>query len=125
MTGYSEKRAKTKPLKSVDGDNGCAGEMRRRFIVGELGAEDRIKVKNPEVPIWRTKAEFLKKAKRIKLRANYRALNETCHSVLKKITGSIVRAITVKMQNIEVAFKILAYAAYSKTKILLTFRVFY
>lgn len=103
-----------KPLKSLDADKGYTGEEHRRIVVEECGAEDRIKVKNPDVPIWRTKGEYLKKRKRRKLRANYRALNETYHSVLKKITGSTVRAIGVKMQNTEIAFKVLACSAYRR-----------
>ena len=114
-----------KPFKSFDGDKGYTGEGHRRIIVEECDAEDRIKVKNPEVPIWRTKGEYLKKAKRRKLRANYRALNETYHSVLKKMTGSCVRAIKVKMQNLEIAFKVLACSAYRRAKSLFFWEVFY
>lgn len=114
-----------KPFKSFDGDKGYTGEEHRRIIVEECRAEDRIKIKNPDVPIWRTKGEYLKKAKRRKLRANYRSLNETYHSVLKKITGSCVRAIRVKMQNIEIAFKVLACSAYRRAKCLFFREVFY
>src|SRR3989344_7893673 len=61
-----------KPLKSLDADKGYTKEELRRLVVEECHAEDRIKVKNPEVPIWRTKGTYLKRAKRRKLRANYR-----------------------------------------------------
>jgi hypothetical protein len=100
-----------KRLKSLDADKGYTNEELRRLVVEECGAEDRIKVKNPDVPIWRTKGMYLKKAKRRKLRANYRALCETYHSVLKRVTGSTVRALSVRMQNKEVAFKVLACSA--------------
>jgi hypothetical protein len=100
-----------KPLKSLDADKGYTKEELRRIVVEECDAEDRIKVKNPETPVWRTNGEYLKKAKRRKLRANYRSLCETYHSVLKRVTGSTVRAVTVKMQNKEVAFKVLACSA--------------
>ena len=100
-----------KPLKSLDADKGYTKEELRHVVVEECGAEDRIKVKNPEVPIWRTKGTYLKKAKRRKLRANYRSLCETYHSVLKRVTGSMVRASSVRMQNKEVAFKVLACSA--------------
>jgi hypothetical protein len=114
-----------KPFKSFDGDKGYTGEEHRRIIIEECRAEDRIKVKNPEVPIWKTKGEYLKKAKRRKLRANYRSLNETYHSVLKKMTGSCVRAIRVKMQNLEISFKVLACSAYRRAKCLFFTEVFY
>ena len=100
-----------KKIRSLDADKGYTQEQLRKLVVEECLAEDRIKVKNPEVPVWKTKGEYLKKAKRRKLRANYRALCETYHSVLKRITGSMVRAVKVSMQNREVAFKVLACSA--------------
>lgn len=100
-----------KRIKSLDADKGYTKEDLRRFVVEKCMAEDRIKIKNRDVPIWKTKGEYLKKAKRKKLRANYRALCETFHSVLKRVTGSSVRSVRVSMQNKEVAFKVLACSA--------------
>lgn len=119
------KAYKIKPFKSFDGDKGYTGEEHRRIVVEECNAEDRIKIKNPETPIWRTHGEYLKKAKKRKLKANYRALCETYHSVLKKITGSTVRAVTVKMQNTEIAFKILACSAHRRAITLFKKELFY
>lgn len=119
------KAHKIKPLKSLDGDKGYTGEDHRKVVVEECGAEDRIKVKNPEVPIWKTKGTYLKKAKRRKLRANYRSLCETYHSVLKRVTGSTVRAIKVQMQNKEVGFKVLACSALRRAITSLFKEVFY
>lgn len=114
-----------KALKSLDADKGYTKEQLRKVVVKECKSEDRIKVKNPEVPIWRTKGEYLKKAKRRKLKANYRALCETYHSVLKRVTGSTVRAVKVSMQNKEVAFKILACSALRRAVTSLFREVFY
>lgn len=114
-----------KKIKSLDADKGYTKEALRKLVVEKCHAEDRIKVKNPEVPIWRTKGEYLKKAKRRKLRANYRSLCETYHSVLKRVTGSTVRAVTVKMQNTEVAFKVLACSALRRAITFLFKEVFY
>jgi hypothetical protein len=114
-----------KALKSLDADKGYTKDELRRIVVEECDAEDRIKVKNPEVPVWRTKGEFLKKAKRKKLKANYRSLCETFHSVLKRVTGSTVRAITVRMQNKEVAFKVLACSALRRAASSLFKELFY
>jgi len=119
------KAHRIKALKSLDADKGYTKDELRRIVVEECGAEDRIKVKNPDVPIWRTKGEFLKKAKKKKLRANYRSLNETYHSVLKRVTGSMVRAITVRMQNKEVAFKVLACSALRRAMSSLFKELFY
>lgn len=93
------KAHRIKRIRSLDGDKGYTGEKLRKFVVEKCKAEDRIKVKNPEVPIWRTKGQYLKLAKKRKLRKNYRSLCETYHSVLKRVTGSQVRATTVRMQN--------------------------
>ena len=114
-----------KKIKSLDADKGYTKEALRRFVVEKCHAEDRIKVKNPDVPIWRTKGEYLKKAKRKKLRANYRSLCETYHSVLKRVTGSTVRAVKVSMQNKEVAFKVLACSALHRAATSLFKEVFY
>ena len=119
------KAHRIKPLKSLDADKGYTKEGLRKLVVEECGAEDRIKVKNPEVPIWRTRGEYLKKAKRRKLRANYRSLCETYHSVLKRVTGSTVRSIKVNMQNKEVAFKVLACSALRRAMSSLFNEVFY
>jgi len=119
------KAHKIKPIKSLDADKGYTKEGLRKIVVEECKGEDRIKVKNPETPIWRTKGEYLKKAKRRKLKANYRALCETYHSVLKRITGSMVRASTVKMQNKEVAFKVLACSALRRAMSSLFKELFY
>ena len=105
------KAHRIKPLRSFDADKGYPKEELRRVVVEECGAEDRIKVKYPDVPIWRTTGEYLKRAKRRHLRANYRAGCETYHSVLKRITGSAVRAVDVRMQNKEVGLKVLACSA--------------
>jgi hypothetical protein len=95
---------RVKRLKSLDADKGYTGEKLRQLVVDKCHAEDRIKVRNPETPVWRTKGRYLKRAKRRKLRANYRSLCETYHSVLKRVTGSTVRAVTTRMQNRQVAF---------------------
>lgn len=119
------KAHKIKPLKSLDADKGYTKEKLRKIVVEECSAEDRIKVKNPEVPIWRTRGKYLKRAKRRKLRANYRSLCETYHSVLKRITGSTVRSIKVSMQNKEVAFKVLACSALRRAMSSLFKELFY
>jgi len=114
-----------KRFKSFDGDKGYTGEEHRRIVVEECHAEDRIKVKNPDVPIWKTKGYYLKQRKKRRLRANYRSLNETYHSVLKKVMGSMIRAVTVKMQNREVGFKVLACSVYRRALHMLKSEVFY
>ena len=114
-----------KPIRSLDADKGYTKEELRQLVVEECQAQDRIKVKNQEVPIWRTEGQFLKSAKRHKLKANYRALCESYHSVLKRVTGSTVRSITTRMQNRQVSFKIFATAALRQAGGALNIEVFY
>ena len=102
-----------KKIKSVDADKGYDAEENHRMVVEDLQAEDRIRLKNKDKPIWRTKGEYRKKAKRRikRLRRNYRSKNETTFSVLKRVNGSTVRSIRVSMQNKEVLLKEIVYNA--------------
>lgn len=107
------KTKSVKPAKSMDGDKGYDSEKNRRIVVEELNAEDRIKIKNKDVPVHRTKGRYRKARKRRRLRANYRSLCETYHSH-KRVVGSTVRATKVKSQNQEIRFKILAISTLRK-----------
>lgn len=102
-----------KKAKSFDADKGYDSEENHRTAVEDLGAEDRIKLKNKDVPIHRTKGTYRKKAKRRinRLKRNYRSKNETVNSVLKRVNGSMIRSIKVSMQNKEVLLKEIAYNA--------------
>jgi len=102
-----------KKAKSCDADKGYDSEKNHRVVVEELEAEDRMRLKNRDVPIHRTKGFYRKKAKkRIKrLRANYRSKNETIFSVIKRVQGSMIRSRNVSMQNKELLFKEIAYNA--------------
>lgn len=109
------KTRSVKPAKSMDGDKGYDSEKNHRVVVEELDAEDRIKIKNKDIPIRRTKGRYRKARKRRNLRANYRSICETYHSH-KRVVGSTVRAIKVKSQNQEIRFKILAIATLRAVK---------
>ena len=63
------KAHRIKKLKSLDADKGYTSERLRKYVVERCKAEDRIKVKNHDVPVWKTKGQYLKKAKRRKLMA--------------------------------------------------------
>ena len=116
-----------KKAKSVDADKGYDKEENHRIVVEELQAEDRIRVKNKDVPIHRTKGEYRKKAKRRikRLRANYRSKNETIFSALKRVQGSAIRSVKVGMQNKEMVFKEIAYNAGRLIKFLFLVEDFY
>lgn len=102
-----------KTVRSFDGDKGYDSEENRRVVVEELGAEDRIKIRNKDVPIHRTRGRHRKRYKRRckRLRANYRSKNETTFSSMKRVGGSMIRSIRASMQNREMLFKEIAYNA--------------
>lgn len=100
-----------KKAKSFDADKAYDSEKNHKKVVEDLNAEDRIKIKNRNVPIHRTKGTYRKKAKRRRLRANYRSKIETVFSVIKRIEGSMIRSRNVGMQNKELMFKEIAYNA--------------
>lgn len=118
------KTRSVKPAKSIDGDKGYDSEKNRQIVIEKLHAEDRIKIKNKDVPIHRTKGQYRKARKRKIIRANYRSLCETYHSY-KRVVGSTVRAIKVKSQNQEVRFKILTISTLRKIGGILRTQLFY
>ena len=101
-----------KKVKSVDADKGHDSEENHGIVAEDLEAEDRIKLKNKNIPVWRTKGRYRKKAKKkIRLRKNYRSMNETIFSVLKRVNGSTVRSVKTSMQNKELLLKEIVYNA--------------
>lgn len=112
-----------KRIKSVDADKGYDAEENHRMVVEDLEAEDRIRLKNKDKPIWKTSGEYRKKAKRRikRLRRNHRSKNETTFSVLKRVNGSTIRSIKVGMQNKEVLLKEIVYNANRLIKSLFDF----
>ena len=102
-----------KKIKSLDADKGYDSEENHRIVVEDFGAEDRIRLKNKEKPVWRTRGRYRKKQKRRinRLRRSHRSKNETTISVIKRVNGSTIRSIKVGMQNKEVLFKEIVYNA--------------
>lgn len=112
-----------KKIKSLDADKGYDAEENHRLVVEDLQAEDRIKLKNKDKPVWKTSGQYRKKAKRRikRLKRNHRSKNETTFSVLKRVNGSTVRSVKVSMQNKEVLFKEIVYNANRIIKLFLDF----
>lgn len=114
MKGKKVMEKAKKRIKSVDADKGYDSEENHRIVVEDLLAEDRIRIKNKDKPIWKTQGWYRKKAKRRikRLKRNYRSKNETTFSVLKRVNGSTIRSVKVNMQNKEVLFKEIIYNAH-------------
>lgn len=113
MKGKDVLNKAKKKVKSLDADKGYDSEENHRIAVEDLDAEDRIRLKYKDKPIWRTSGTYRKKAKRRikRLRRNHRSKNETTFSVIKRVNGSTIRSIRVSMQNKEVLFKEIVYNA--------------
>lgn len=112
-----------KRVKSLDADKGYDSEENHKLVIEELEAEDRIRLKYKDKPIYKTRGRYRKKAKRRikRLRANYRSKNETVFSVIKRISGSTIRSIKVGMQNKEILFKEIVYNAERTAKNFINF----
>jgi hypothetical protein len=118
------KTREVKPAKSMDGDRGYDAEERHRVVIEELHAQDRIKLKYKDLSISRTGGRYRKARKRHEYRTNRRSLCETFHAQ-KRVVGSTVRATTVRMQNQEIRFKVLAIALLRKVGGIIFNQLFY
>ena len=78
-------------------------------IVYKSKRKSVIFIKNPKVPIWRTKGFFRKKAKKDAKnhQKGKRSLTETINSILKRVYGETIAAKKFCTQKIELLFKIL------------------
>ncbi|HLC22413.1 MAG TPA: IS5 family transposase [Candidatus Nanoarchaeia archaeon] len=78
-------------------------------IVYKSGRKSVIFIKNPDVPIWRTKGTFRKMAKKDARnhQKGKRSLTETVNSILKRVYGETIAAKKLCTQKIELLFRIL------------------
>ena len=78
-------------------------------IVYKSGRKSVIFIKNPKIPIWRTKGFFRKLAKKDARnhQKGKRSLTETINSILKRVYGETIAAKKLLTQKIELLFKIL------------------
>ncbi len=95
-------------FKKVYADKGYDADFFHK-IVYESGRKSVIFIKNPNVPIWRTKGTFRKLAKKDARnhQKGKRSLTETINSVLKRVYGETIAAKKLCTQKIELLFKIL------------------
>ena len=111
-------------ISSLDTDKGYDAESNLAWVAEEWGAEPRFDLRNRDVPVYRTHGEHRKKRKRhLRKRGRkpkkHRNKCETVFSVIKRVHGEAVLARRVKMQNIELLYKLLAYNARRAVKLLL------
>lgn len=106
---------------SNDADRGYDAEYNHKFTNAIMKATDFIKLKNIEVPVYKTRGTNRKKAKRKirnkkgRPRKNHRNKMESIISVLKKVCGEHITAVKAATQRQQTRFRIIAYNAYRKS----------
>lgn len=91
-------------------DKGYDSETNHKAVF-QAGKQSLISLKRMELPSYKTKGEFRKKAKREFEHGLYtqREITESIFSSLKRKYGSKLRARKYKTQKVELLFKVLAY----------------
>lgn len=106
---------------SHDADKGYDAEYNHKFTNAIIKAADFIKLKNIDVPVYKTRGTNRKKAKRKirnkkgRPRKNHRNKMESIISVLKKVCGEHITAVKAATQRQQTRFRIIAYNAYRKS----------
>jgi len=110
---------------SNDADRGYDAEYNHKFTIEEMKSEDKIKLKNKDVPVRRTSGVNRKKAKQAlrknvgRPRKNHRNKIETIMFVLKKVCGEHLTAMKAVNQRQQTRFRVIAYNAYRKSSLFL------
>ena len=102
-----------KSVKLVVLDKGYDDEKVHEFIREFMEAMSIIPARNEDVPIWKTSGKYRKQMKRgySKKKYSQRNKNETVNSVVKRKWGDGTLALSWRMQNKEVIFRLIFYAA--------------
>lgn len=98
---------------------GYDAEHVHEFIREEMNAAPIIPARNEDVPVWRTQGKYRKQMKRgySKKKYHQRSKNETVNYVVKQLMGENVYALDWRLQNKELLFRYIMYAAYRFDKI--------
>ncbi len=108
-----------KSIKIVILDKGYDAEKVHEFIREVLGADSIIPARNEDVPVYKTSGKYRKLMKRgySKKKYHQRSKNETVNSVVKRKWGDGTLALDWRLQNKEILFRLLLYAARRFTSI--------
>jgi transposase len=112
-----------KDIKLVVLDKGYDAEHVHEFIREVLGAKSIIPARNENVAIHKTFGKYRKEMKRGYSKKEYhqRSKNETVNSVVKRKWGDGTLALNWRIQNKEIIFRLILYAARRFTSIFLLF----
>lgn len=108
-----------KPFKEILLDMGYDAEHVHEFIREEMNALSIIPARNEKVPVWKTQGRYRKQMKRgySKKKYHQRSKNETVNYVVKELMGDHVHALDWRLQNKELLFRYIMYAAYRFDKV--------
>lgn len=108
-----------KPFSKVSLDMGYDAEYVHEFIREVMNALSIIPARNMAVPVWRTQGRYRKQMKRGYSRKDYhqRSKSETVNGTLDALMGDHVSALDWRMQNKELMFRLIMYAAYRFVKV--------
>ena len=109
-----------KSIKLVILDKGYDAEKVHEFIREVLGAESIIPARNEDVPVYKTRGRYRKLMKKgySKKKYHQRSKNETVNSVVKRKWGDGTLALDWRLQNKEIIFRLILYAARRFTSLL-------
>lgn len=102
-----------KAVKLVVLDKGYDDEKVHEFIREFMEAMSIIPARNEDVPVWKTSGRYRKQMKKgySKKKYHQRNKNETVNSVVKRKWGDGTLALSWRMQNKEIIFRLIFYAS--------------
>lgn len=118
-----ERAASIMPLSIVVADKGYDSEYNHEFVRDHLKAISVIPARYEDVPVWRTHGKYRKQMKRRFYKELYyqRNKNETILSVIKRMLGEHITSRSVRMQNRELTFRVIAYNMHRLTVFMVWF----
>jgi len=118
-----ERASNILPLSIVVADKGYDSEANHAYVREELDAVSIIPARYEDVPVWRTYGRYRKQMKRRFYKELYyqRNKNETILSVIKRMFGEHITSRSVRMQNRELTFRVIAYNMHRLTVFMVWF----
>ena len=118
-----ERASNILPLSIVVADKGYDSEANHAYVREELDAVSIIPARYEDVPVWRTHGRYRKQMKRRFYKELYyqRNKNETILSVIKRMFGEHITSRSVRMQNRELTFRVIAYNMHRLTVFMVWF----
>lgn len=118
-----ERASNILPLSIVVADKGYDSEYNHELVRERFDAVSMIPARYEDVPVWRTHGRYRKEMKRKFHRHLYyqRNKNETILSVIKRMFGEHITSRSVRMQNRELTFRVIAYNMHRLTVFMVWF----